>query len=114
MLLSREAIFGIQDVPVQVIDVPEWGVGAQIKIKAMSIKEQIAYEKAVSGKKDESDIIFNMLILCCVDDNNKQIFSSSDIALLQEKSSSAILRIFNACLKLNSLDTGGIENIAKN
>ena len=114
MLLTKEAIFAAKDVNSKVIDVPEWGIGAQIKIKAMSIKDQLVYEKEVAAKKDESDIIFNMLILCCVDEDNKHIFDKKDIELLKEKSSTAILKVFNECLNINSLDVDSVEKIAKN
>jgi hypothetical protein len=114
MLLTRDAILASDDIKSALVDVPEWGVDAQVKIKALSIYEQIVYEKEAAVNKDTSDIIFNMLVLCCVNEDGTKIFSKDDIAALKERSSAAVLRVFNACLKINHLDTDSVERLAKN
>ena len=111
MSLNKDQIFAIEDVDYKVVDVPKWG---DVRIKAMSIIEQIEFENLNRTKKDDSDLIFNMLAICCVDDNGDRLFNKEDIPALQKKSSAPVLFLFQECLSFNSMQPGELEKQAKN
>jgi hypothetical protein len=112
MLLSKSDILSKNDLKVEIVQVPEWK--GPVKIKVMSIAEQIEFEKMDKDKSHNSDLIFAMLVLCCIDDEGKHLFNKEDIPALKEKSSTAVIKLFKACLKLNQLNENDLEKKAKN
>jgi hypothetical protein len=113
-LLTGVDILSADDIQTKVVDVPEFGEGAQVKVKSLTLQEQLDYEKEIQGKKDLGDPIFSIVTKCCVDENNKPLFTKDDVAALKLKSSKGMLKIFTACLEINSLDIGSVEKLAKN
>lgn len=111
MVMSRADILAIDDLNTKIVNIPKWG---DVKIKSLSINDQIEFEKINAEKKSDSDVIFKMLLLCCIDDNNKPLFEESDLPALKNKSSVAMLKLFKECLDLNSLNEHDLENKAKN
>lgn len=112
MLLSKGQIFASEDIQSKIINVPQWN--GDVKIKVMSIEEQIEFEKLNKEKKHESDVIFAMLYLCCVDEDGNKLFDKKDLPEMQKKSSAVILKLFKECLDLNSLNENDLEKQAKN
>lgn len=112
MLLNKQQIFGCQDVTSKIVNMPEWG--GDVKIRAMSIGDQIDFERLNKKCKDTANIICNTLLYCCIDDDGNRLFSEEDLKALEKKSFRAIERLFNACLDLNSLNEKDLEKQAKN
>lgn len=112
MLLSKDQILACSDLRSEVVSMPEWG--GEIKIKAMSVEDQIEFEKLNKKCKDASEIVCNTLLFCCVNENGDRLFDEADIKLLQKKSFRSVEKLFRACLALNSLDPGALEKEAKN
>lgn len=113
-LLTRTDILLADDIKTKIIDIPEFGVDAQVKVKSLTLQEQLDYEKDIQSKKDLGDSIFSLVTKSCVDENNKPIFTKDDVEALKLKSSKGMLRIFNACLEINSLDINSVDKLAKN
>ncbi len=111
-LLTKAQIFACEDIRSKIVSVPEWG--GDMKIRTLSIADQIEFEKSNKNKKHDSDAIFTMLTLCCVNEEGNRMFDKQDLEALQSKSSAAILRVFKECLDLNSLNDGDLEKQAKN
>ena len=112
MLLNKEQIFACQDLSVETVAMPEWG--GEVKIKTMSIGDQIEFERLNKKSKDSSNIVCNTLMFCCIDDEGNRLFSEADIKVLEKKSFRAIEKLFRACLDLNAIHSDSLEKEAKN
>lgn len=112
MLLNKEQIFASQDVKTETVSMPEWG--GEVTIKAMSIGDQIEFERLNKKSKDTSNIVCNTLMYCCIDEKGERLFTEEDLKHLEKKSFRAIEKLFKACLELNALSADSLEKEAKN
>lgn len=84
----------------------------EIKIKALSIKQQIEIEKLNNSDNNEDSLLmFELLKMCCVDDND-EVFLTDEI--INTMSSTFVLKLFDKCLRINNLGEKDVEAIAKN
>lgn len=111
MLLTKEQIFAAPDIKSIEVDVPEWG--GSVKVKGMSAIDRIDFEKGQEGLQP-SEMILKLVLLTCVDENDNRLFADDDLKELQKKSPTAILKIFNESVKLNTLSDKVIEDKAEN
>lgn len=111
MTISREQALACDDIEYKDIVVPKWG---DMRIKMLSIGDQIQFEKLNAEKKTESELVFAMIVLCCVNDKGESIFTMEDVPLLEKKSSASILALFKECLSLNGLNKTDLDKQAKN
>lgn len=118
MLLNKDAILKANDRDTVIVDVPEWGEGAQVKLAALCGRSRDAWEIATQGDKDGKQNLINirarLAVFSIVDENNKLIFDERDIEALGQKSATALDRIFDAALALNKMRNKDIEETAKN
>ncbi len=113
MLLNLDAISKIEDIKTEIVDMrEEWG--GDIKIKALNFSQQIEFENKKSSTQDDSDLILLLLQMCVVNENDEPMFDDESIKMLKNKNSQSLLKLFTACLNINSLDEKGVENKAKN
>lgn len=89
-------------------------LGGSIRIKTMSLEEQINFEKATSNLKNHSEIVYELLLICCLDENNNPLFVKEDLDLIKKKSANVLLEVFNEIIKINRLDQSEIDELAKN
>lgn len=113
MMLTKEQIFGCQDVATKLVDMQPFWPGS-VRIKAMSIKDQIEFERINKKRKDDGDAICTLLLFCCVDDKGNRFFNEADLPKLHEKSYRAIEHLFKECLDFNSLNEKALDEQAKN
>jgi hypothetical protein len=117
--LSFKQILEAPDLVTELVDVPEWGKDAQVRIKVMSGDEQAAYERSmvkIKGTSQEADIANHyakLLARCMCDNEGRRLFNDSQIDALGKKSFRALKRLHDAATKLNGLDKS-IEELAKN
>lgn len=110
-LLSKDQIFAMDDMRYTTVEV---GNG-EIRLKSMSISDQLSYEKELTGSQDHNrDLVFGLIVRCCVDENGNQLFTKDDLDLLGKKSTDFILKVFNAAKDLNDLKQDDLEKHAKN
>lgn len=112
MLLTKEQIFACEDIRSKVVNIPQWK--GDVKIRVMSIADQIEFEALNKDKKSDTDIIFAMLSLCCIDNEGNKLFDKKDLPEIKKKSSAVILKLFKECLDLNSLNEKDLDIKAKN
>lgn len=112
MLLNKESIFAAKDLSYKEVEIPQWG--GSVRIKVMSIAEQIEFERLNKSKKDDSDLVFALLSQCCVDADGNHLFNKDDVKNLNEKSSAPVLHLFKACLELNEMAKSDLDKQAKN
>lgn len=117
-LLSKDDIFGADDLTYEDVEVPEWG--GTVRIRVMTGAERNRFEQSVITRRGKHtdlnlDAIREKLIaLCVVDENGERIFDESDIPALGEKNAAALTRIFDACQRLNGLTEADVDELAGN
>lgn len=111
-MLTKHKILAADDVRYAIVDMTaEWG--DELRIKTLSVREQLEYEKIKEGK-DAGQIVLGMVLRCCVGEDGKRLFEDKDVKDLQEKDTAAIFKVFHACLDLNAIKEDALEEEAKN
>jgi hypothetical protein len=90
-------------------EVVELGNDTQIKLRELSLKQQLENESTGS---DSKLFIYTMLMNCCIDEDGNQLFSSHDE--IESLPADVMTKIFKACLIINHLSDGKLEDLAKN
>lgn len=91
------------------------GLGGEVRIRSLSIADQIEFEKLASSENlDQATLMFNLIIKCCVDEEGDLLFEESDTKLLQGKSADVIVTLFKEILKINNINPDEVEDLAKN
>jgi hypothetical protein len=121
--LSREEIFSADDLPSEVVPVPEWGANAQVRVRAFDLATRQAYYKPVMGIEPQSDEMraavaeihgARLAVFAIVDDEGKPVFTEADIPALLKKNPKALDRIVAAASRLNGLGAQAQEQAAGN
>ena len=121
--LSKEAILGADDIPVETVRVPEWdrkgGPQAWIRIRGLTGKERDRYETSITTGKGRDQTInarnarAKLLVMAIIDGEGKRMFSEEDINALGNKSASALERLFDVARKLSGLTVQDIETLTE-
>lgn len=112
MLLNKQQIKDVDDLPTQIVEMPEWG--GEIKLRAMSAKNRIDFEKRNSAAKTELETMISLIMFSCIDENNELMFNDDDYEFLANKSAKSLMRIFSEAIKMSTLSNEGLETKAKN
>ena len=110
MILTKEAIFAVDDLPTEIVHVEEWG--GDIKIKALTLKQRNhAYSLATrNGQLDSSRASALMFCYGVVEPQ----FSDIDADELLKKSVGVIDRVNGRILALSGLTKETADEIGKN
>jgi hypothetical protein len=117
-LLTRDAILQAQDLPKELVSVPEWG--GEIYVRALTGAERDAFEQTIVERKGKStkmnlkNMRAKLVALTTVDEEGKRIFSDSDAELLGKKSAAALNRVFEVAQKLSGLTPEDVDELTKN
>ena len=113
-LLTKEAILAADDLPSEIVPVPEWG--GEVKVRSISGKERDGLEAAISaGKKvDLSNIRARLVALSVVGEDGKPLFAPADVEALGGKSAKALDRVFDVAQRLSGLRKEDVEDLVKN
>ena len=112
MLLNKQQIKEIDDLPMKILEIPEWG--GELKIKMMNAKQRMEFEKLTEKIKVPIENIIYMVIYSCVNEDGSLFFSIDDKEFLQSKSADVLCRIFKEAVSLSVMTDAGIEEKAKN
>jgi len=98
-LLSVEDILSVDDLPEQVIDVPEWG--GQVRVKAFSKARELAIRNEAGGVDGLDNEKFEMLLFVygVID----PVFTSEQVGLLKEKNGRVIDRVITRIMEMSGL-----------
>lgn len=89
-------------------------LGGEIRIKAMSIADQIKFEEESANTKNQNELIFQLILNCCIDENGEKLFEQEDLEIIKERSAPVVIKLFQEILKVNKLDEEEIDKLAKN
>jgi hypothetical protein len=118
MPLNRDAILKANDLPLEVVEVPEWG--GSVCVRGMTGAERSRFEQSVTkiqGKNvtvNLDNVPARIAVMCTVDEAGERLFTDNDLAELGAKSASALNRIMEVAMRLSGLSNAEIEAIAKN
>lgn len=116
----REAILSRDDLPVEVVSVPEWGM--DVRVRALSGTERDAYTASCmkrKGKDGDFEMTFEdasarLVVRCVVDDAGNRVFADSDAAALGAKNAVALNRLFEVAQRLSGLRNEDFEELLGN
>lgn len=109
MLLTKDQILAVEDKKYEIIDVPEWGEGAQVRLAVMTGRDRDHFESEsyeVKGKEVKlkyENLRARLLSLTIVDEHGNKIFQKADIEALGMKSAKVLDRLYTIAQSLNGL-----------
>jgi hypothetical protein len=103
MSLNKEQILSTNDITIVKVPVPEWGGDVYVQtLKAKQID-------GLSGLQ-QRELRTRLLIMTMVDENGASLgFTADDIPALEEKSLSAVVRVFHQALIVNGMTKEAVE-----
>lgn len=118
-MLTRDQILKADDLPKELVKVPEWG--GELYIATLTGADRDSYEASIMQsdgaggmKQNFSNIRAKLVARCAVDEKGKRIFEDKDIVPLGFKSAAALDRCFAVAARLNAVSDSDIEELAKN
>lgn len=107
-MLTRDSILSAQDLKTEDVDVPEWGGTVKVRVFSGAARDRLdAFLAKVvdqSGKlKDPTGLRALVVILAACDEGGCALFSGKDAEALEQKSSVALNRVFEAAARINGL-----------
>lgn len=112
MLLNKQQIKAVDDLPSIEVEMPEWG--GNIKIKTMSAKHRIEFEKLNKDAKTELETMINLIMFSCVNEDNTLLFDRNDFEFLSNKSAKSLMKLFEEAVNMSTLSEKKLEEKAKN
>ena len=118
-LLSKEDIFGMNDIPVEEVVVPEWK-GRKVLVCGLTAAGKNAYQaslveiKGTSRKVRMENATAKLLVLTIVNRQRERLFTETDIERLGGKSAAALERLAKVANRLSGLDDAENAEIVKN
>lgn len=116
--LTREAILQADDLPMEDVEVPEWG--GTVRVRGLTGSERDAFESEIvqlKGKKasiNMQNFRAKLVVRSVVDENGKPLFSHQDVRLLGQKSAAALQRVFEVAQRLSGLSETDVEELVGN
>jgi len=112
-MLTREAILQADDLPRELVQVPEWG--GDVYVSTLTGTQRDAFEQSLQGKKDRVDLEnvrarFAVLTIC--DEKGTRLFTHADISKLGKKSAAALDRVFAVAQRLNGFSDSDSREIS--
>ena len=98
-ILTREQVLDTSDLPIELVEVPEWG--GSVYVRGMNLEEMLS----LAGSEDKPliDQATEAIVSCVVDENSEPIFRSEDIPALRRKSSGVIMKLAGKVNELSGL-----------
>lgn len=95
--------------PTEEVPCPEFGEGAAIAVRGMTVRERSAFERQFMSKKGErvdsrvQEFRERLLVSCCRDPAGAPMFTQADVRLLGESNPSIVERIVSAARRLSGM-----------
>ena len=118
MASLRDKILAAQDIPSEVVNIPEWGV--DVLVRGMSAGDRITLMQNAFDQTTQQvnmTIVYPDVVVACAFDpeSTEPIFTEADKAAILAKSSAAVERLANVGLRLSGIgkdeqDTAGKDS----
>ena len=115
-MLNRDTILKADDLPRELVEVPEWGDGG-VWVRTLKGCERDSFEQSLVGKKQKMSLEnvrarFAVLTIC--DESGTRLFTDADAKALGDKSAAALDRVFAVAQRLNGFSSDDVEELAGN
>lgn len=118
-LLTIDEILAKRELPVEVVEVPEWG--GTVRVQGLSAGEADAFNKSLQRRgpngqmeMDREHYCARLLARCLVDEKGERVCSDANIMLLSQLSAAPITRLTVIAERLSGMRPEAIEDLAKN
>jgi len=120
-MITRDAIFAAKDLPLEPVEVPEWG--GTVYVRTMSGVERDNFDTKVMRRSrngadfDIKGLRVQVVILTACNEEGELLFSDKDNEELSKKNSLVLDRICNAARRVNGIlggDEEALEDSKKN
>lgn len=114
-MLTREQILAADDLPSEIVEVPEWG--GSVRVRTLTGRERDTMGAALmgsSGKPNFAEFDRRLVAASMVDENGNPLFGQDEIEALGRKSSLALQRVAAVAQRLNGITEAKIEAAAGN
>ena len=116
----REDILGRDDLPVEVVTVPEWRM--DVRVRALSGAERDAYTASCmkrKGKDGDFEMTFEdasarLVSRSIVDETGARVFTDADVPALSGKNAAALGRLFDVAQRLSALREEDLKEMVGN
>lgn len=110
--LSKEAILGADDLPRELVNVPEWG--GPVLVRTMSGTDRDAFEASLLDKEGRMhNVRARLVALTVCDAQGERLFGDSDLDALGRKSARALDRVFSVAQRLNGIGVQQVDAVKK-
>ena len=114
-MLNRDTILKADDLPKELVEVPEWG--GSVYVRTLRGNDRDSFEQSLVGKKQKMSLDnvrarFAVLTIC--DESGTRLFTDADAKALGDKSAAALDRVFAVAQRLNGFSQEDVEDLAKN
>jgi len=117
--LSRDEIFGMDDLPMEAVIVPEWG-HRRVFVCGMTAAGKNAYEASLVEIKGNTrkvrldNATAKLIVRTVVNAQRQPLFTEADIERLGTKSAAALERLAKVAQRLSSMREEDVEALVKN
>jgi hypothetical protein len=117
-VLTRKAILEARDLPLETVEVPEWG--GEVMVRALTGEEKDNVEaNAIEFVGTEQTLKLEgmrvkVVMLGAVDEEGERLFTEQDVIALGKKNSVALDRVFAVIQRMSGLDAKAVERARKN
>lgn len=115
---SKALILGAQDLPVEELEMPEWG--CWVRVKSLTASERDNFEADIN-RSNGRDVRINLhniraklVAATLVDEEGRPLFSLADVEALGQKSARALDRIFTKAQEMAGMRKEDVEELAEN
>ena len=110
-LLSKEDILGCNDIPTELVEVPEWG--GSVKVRGMTAGERDRFDDMIRTQ-GLSALRATMAANGIIDEDGKRLFTDIEVGKLAEKSAEALDRVVEVVSRLSGLTPEDAEFLEGN
>lgn len=122
MELTREQILAVDDTQFRNVPVPEWGEGAEVRVRGLTAKERDDYEAEMfsiderrkKGERVRANFVnarAKLVQLSVVNEDGERKFSETDIAKLGKKNAAVMTRIFAVAQELSGMSDEDVAEL---
>ena len=119
-MLTKTDILQADDLPCELVAVPEWGEGAEVCVRTMTSAERDDFEAGAmqldgsDGQPDLTNIRARFCVKIICDKDGTRLFEDDDAETLGRKSAAALDRIFAAGQRMNHITDEDVAEMEKN
>jgi hypothetical protein len=110
-LLGKKDILGCNDIPTDVVEVPQWG--GHVKVRGMTAGERDKFEEMIRTQGLNA-LRATVAGMCIIDEDGKRLFTDLEITKLGEKSAEALDVVVEVASRLSGLTPEDADFLEKN